>query len=78
MPIAPLFEDVRARLSRVIGAAKAQTIIQETLKKAGIQEIVTPQDMFAFATLLEAHGGSVAVVAAALKMRAVLRGATPG
>lgn len=77
-PPTPLSEDVRSRLSRVVGAARAQTLIQETLKKAGIPSIVTPQDMFAFATLLEVHGGSVAVVASAIKMRALLRGATPG
>jgi hypothetical protein len=78
MPHAPLSEDVRARLSRVIGTTRAQIIIDDTLKQVGLQDIVTPQDMFAVATLLEAHGGSVAVVAAALKMRAVLRGAVAG
>ena len=52
MPHAPLSEDVRARLSRVIGTTRAQIIIDDTLKQVGLQDIVTPQDMFAVATLL--------------------------
>lgn len=77
-PPSPLSEDVRSRLSRVVGAPKAQSLIQETLRKAGIPDIVTPQDMFVIASLLETNGGAIAVVASALKMRALLRGATPG
>jgi hypothetical protein len=72
-----LVEDVRARLARVVGAERAQALLEDTMKKAGIEDITTSQDLFEVAGYLEAHGGSVAVIAAAIRMRALLRGADP-
>jgi hypothetical protein len=71
-----LLNEIRARLSRVLGQERAEELIREVLAEIGLAELVTADDLLAFGKALGARGGMLRVVGNALKTQAVLRGAT--
>ncbi len=72
----PLLRDLaREKLTRVLGPAKGQRLYEEVLVEAGLAEIVTPDDLYAFSERLSRRGGFEAAVGGMLGVAAVLRGA---
>lgn len=67
------------KLSRVLGAARAQQLYAETLALLRLPELRTADDLHAFGEVLARKGGFEAAVGSMLCVAAVLRGAaSPG
>jgi hypothetical protein len=68
-------EIVSAKLCKMFGPAKGQTIIDEGLAQLGKSGFDTPDDMKQFAEVLIGRGGLAKMIGHTLVMEALLRGA---
>ena len=64
------------KMSRVLGAQKAQQLMDRILAQLGL-EILTAQDLYVFANHLSQLGGFESAVGSMLGVTAILRGARP-
>jgi hypothetical protein len=64
------------KLTNVMGDVRAVTVMQDILSRAKLEEVRTPQDLLLVAEHMIASGGLLEVVGRALKVQAVLRGAS--
>jgi hypothetical protein len=69
-------ENAFSRLIKAVGREKALRIGAEALAALAVHELRTPNDLLAFANYLIKQGGVVESVGRALKVTALLRGAT--
>jgi hypothetical protein len=65
-----------ARMSDSLGPERARACISETLSATGLRQLRTPDDVVVFASNLMQRGGFVEVMGGALRVQAILRGAT--
>lgn len=72
----PLTESTFARIIKALGRDKALRCGQAALSHLGIRQLVTAQDLLGFSNYLIQQGGVVEAVGRALKVSALLRGAT--
>lgn len=63
------------KLTRVFGTERAQAIYGAMLAEAGLADLRSPDDLFAFAAQLSRRGGIEAAVGGLLSVASVLRGA---
>jgi hypothetical protein len=66
----------REKLTRVLGAARAQSVLAQTLAAARLTDIRTPDDLYLFGEQLSTQGGFEAAVGRILTVAAVIRGST--
>jgi hypothetical protein len=66
----------REKLTRVLGAARAQSVLAQTLAAARLTAIRTPDDLYLFGEQLSKQGGFEAAVGRILTVAAVIRGST--
>jgi hypothetical protein len=64
------------RMSDSLGAERAQACIDQTLAATGLRQLRTPDDVVLFASNLMQRGGFFEVMGGALRVQAILRGAT--
>lgn len=65
------------KLTNVLGAEHARSLMTRTLGELAMPHIETPHHLLQFADALRGQGGFIAAVGAMLGVAAVLRGATP-
>jgi hypothetical protein len=66
----------REKLTRVLGAARARSVLAQTLAAARLTDIRTPDDLYLFGEQLSTQGGFEAAVGRILTVAAVIRGST--
>jgi hypothetical protein len=66
----------RDKLTRVLGAERAQSVFAQTLAAARLTDIRTPDDLYLFGEQLSTQGGFEAAVGRLLTVAAILRGST--
>lgn len=71
-----LTEATFQRLVRALGKGTGTLLGQEVLLALGLRELASQNDLLAFANHLITRGGAVESVGRALKVSALLRGAT--
>lgn len=64
-----------AKLFNLVGRERAEPLIEETLKRAGLRALVTPDDRYRFACELMTKGGIYEAIGRAIKIQAILHGA---
>lgn len=64
------------KLRNVLGAEKAAVVIAATLKQAGLDALRTPDDRFKFGCALMTRGGILEAIGRAIKIQAILHGAS--
>lgn len=64
------------KLRNVLGAEKAAVVIAATLKQAGLDGLRTPDDRFKFGCALMTRGGILEAIGRAIKIQAILHGAS--
>jgi hypothetical protein len=64
-----------SKIVNVMGRARAETVIRETMRRAGLDSIDTPDDRYRFACALMAQGGLCEVIGRSMKIQAILHGA---
>ncbi len=64
------------KLTNIMGAEKAADLIAETMRSAGVVRLDDPNDLFRFAEALMKHGGVIEAVGRAIKIQALLAGAS--
>ena len=64
------------RMSASIGPERARICINETLSATGLRQLRTPDDVVLFASNLMERGGFFEVMGGALRVQAILRGAS--
>jgi len=72
----PLTESAFIRLTKALGRDRGLRYGQDALNELGISELLTAQDLLGFANHLIRHGGIIEAVGRALKVSALLRGAS--
>lgn len=65
----------RDKLARVLGEASGQRVFDETLRSMSVEDLHTPDDLYAFGERLTSRGGFEAAVGRLLGVAAVMRGA---
>ena len=65
-----------ARMSDSLGPDRARSCIDETLSATGLRQLRTPDDVVVFASNLMQRGGFYEVIGGALRVQAILRGAS--
>lgn len=70
-----LEEIALTKLTRVLGQETGRRVFDETLAKAGIKAIQTPDELFVFAQMLSKSKGFEGAVGGLLSVTAVMRGA---
>ena len=63
------------KLVNVMGRDRAATVIAETMRRAGLASVATPDDRYRFACALMARGGICEAIGRAIKIQAILHGA---
>ena len=63
------------KLINVLGAERARKVIAETMARAGLRSLETPDERYRFATELMTQGGVLEAVGRAMKIQAILHGA---
>lgn len=63
------------KLGRVLGPERAQTVLRETMLRAGLRALDTPDDLFRLGCTIETIGGFAGTVGSLLALHAVMRGA---
>ena len=74
----PLLELARQKLARIFGERRAEQLLAETMKQAGVEALATPADLLRVGRVLEERGGFEAAVGAILTMQATLRSVDTG
>lgn len=64
------------KLRNVLGAEKAAVVIAATLERAGLDGLHTPDDRFKFGCALMTRGGILEAIGRAIKIQAILHGAS--
>jgi len=64
------------KVFNVLGAERGRTVVEQTLKELGVRELRTPDDRLRFGNELIKHGGLLESVGRAIKIQAILHGAT--
>jgi len=64
------------RMNDSIGPERARACINETLSATGLRQVRTPDDVVLFASKLMERGGLFEVMGGALRVQAILRGAS--
>jgi hypothetical protein len=72
----PMTEGVYSRMIRALGREKALRLGNDALAALGLKELKTPNELLAFANHLISLGGVAESVGRALKVSAILRGAS--
>jgi hypothetical protein len=72
---APLRDPSLRKLVHMMGAARAETVIAETLGKIGRPALETAQDRYRFGVELMRHGGVLGAIGRSIKIQALLLGA---
>jgi hypothetical protein len=70
-----LGELARAKLVKVLGPERGERVFRETLDELALDELATPDQLYAFSERLGTLGGIEAAVGALLGVAAVVRGA---
>ncbi len=71
----PIALEIKKKIDYLLGREKAPTVIAETLARAGIPEVRTPDDAYRFAVTLMRRGGVFEAAGRAIKIQAILNGA---
>jgi len=69
--------DIQKRLVHVYGESRGNALFREVLAELGLRRLESPNDEMAFADALITRGGLLEAVGRSLRVRALLRGATP-
>ena len=64
------------KLVNMMGAEKAAVVTAEILRRIGRASLETPDDRYAFAVELMKRGGMLEAIGRAIKIQAILMGAT--
>lgn len=64
------------RMSASLGPDRARSCIDETLSATGLRQLRTPDEVVRFASNLMERGGFFEVMGGALRVQAILRGAS--
>lgn len=75
-PRDPITRIAYNRLIRALGPHVGSRVCDETLLAMGLRELSSQNEVLAFANILIARGGAIESVGRALKISAILRGAT--
>ena len=67
--------DALQKLVNVLGVDRANSLIAETMKNAGLTSLDSAQDRFRFACELMTRGGLYEAIGRAMKIQAILHGA---
>jgi len=68
-------ELARAKLVKVLGPARGERLFRETLLAMALDDLTSPDQLYAFSERLVSMGGIEAAVGALLGVAAVVRGA---
>ena len=63
------------KLVNLLGQERADEVVRETLERAGLEELLTPDDCYRFAMELIKQGGALEAVGRAMRVQAYLHGA---
>lgn len=63
------------KLSKVLGPARGQAVLAESLRQLGLPRISTADELFRLGQHLERQGGFIATIGALLCLTAVMHGA---
>lgn len=63
------------KLINVLGEERAKKVIAETMTRAGLRSLETPDERYRFACELMTQGGVLEAVGRAMKIQALLHGA---
>jgi hypothetical protein len=66
---------VMPHLSKIVGEAKAKSLVGECLEEAGLVDVGNPQDLLRFSQTLMKRGGFIEIVARSIKAQALMGGA---
>lgn len=72
-----IIDDADARMKRLLGEERAREVREEILREIG-GSLVTADDVYRFASALDRRGGLLSALGSALKVKAILSGATAG
>lgn len=64
------------KLKNLMGAAKADLLVATTKREAGVTNLDDPDELARFADELMKHGGVIEAVGRAIKVQAILGGAS--
>jgi hypothetical protein len=70
------FDPALIKLVNLMGRERAAPLIAETMRRAGLTSITTPDDRLRFASALMANGGLYEAIGRAIKIQAILQGAS--
>jgi hypothetical protein len=70
----PAHDPALRKLVNMLGA-QARPLIAETLREAGLTDLITPDDRYRFACALMKRGGIYEAIGRAIKIQAILHGA---
>jgi len=68
--------DARIKLVRVLGEGRAAQLISEVLHERGLAGLESPTDRYVFATALIDRGGVLEAIGRAMRVQALLQGAS--
>jgi len=63
------------KLVNVMGRDRAATVVADTMRRAGLTSLSTPDDRYRFACALMTRGGICEAIGRAIKIQAILHGA---
>lgn len=66
------------KLVNVLGSERANRTIADTMRRAGLRSLDTPDERYRFACELMTQGGILEAVGRAMKIQAILHGAKEG
>jgi hypothetical protein len=64
------------KLVRMFGEDRADTIVRETLDESGVADLASPNDRMRFAATLVKKGGLLEMIGRAIRVQAILAGAS--
>ena len=67
--------DAVQKLVNVLGAERANVVVVDTMRKAGLKSLESAQDRYRFACELMTRGGLFEAIGRAMKIQAILHGA---
>jgi len=67
--------DAVQKLVNVLGAERANVVVADTMRKAGLKSLESAQDRYRFACELMTRGGLFEAIGRAMKIQAILHGA---
>jgi hypothetical protein len=74
-PARPLDPAV-SKVINLMGRERGMAIVDDVMRHANLRELSTPDDRYAFACVLMKRGGIFEVVGRAIKIQAILHGAS--